>query len=210
MDILAVGAHPDDIELGAGGSLLRWMKDGHNVEGLVLCRPSAEVHPSRNQDIVSQELARAQALLGFRVQVYDTPVSSSGRPQLSWDNDTITGVDRLLRGRRFDLIITHHPGETHQDHVHTFRIVRSLAQKLCNEMWLMEIPFHTTWNTAFRPQLFVDISETFADKEAVLLCYASYIGRRELEQTRSVAQLRAQALPDAKFAEAFEMEFRRL
>ena len=89
MKVLAVGAHPDDLEIACGGTLLRFIKEGHDVSMVVMVKPTVEVNPSRNSDIVSQELHNSITSFGNNILIFDTPEHPNGRPNLTCDVNTI-------------------------------------------------------------------------------------------------------------------------
>jgi LmbE family N-acetylglucosaminyl deacetylase len=61
MKILAVTAHPDDLEIACAGTLKRFQDAGAEIISVVTVKPSAEVHTNRNQHIVDQELQKLNA-----------------------------------------------------------------------------------------------------------------------------------------------------
>ncbi len=60
MNILAIGAHPDDIELGCGGTLLKAVREGHNVFMYTLTRGGASGNPAQR----TEELKRSAKFIG--------------------------------------------------------------------------------------------------------------------------------------------------
>ena len=207
MRILAVGPHPDDIEAGCLGTLLKFKNDGHDVHVIVTVKPSAEINKNRNEEIVWQELRCSMNLADIDCQVLDTNLSNTGRPRLEWNNDTITEFEKLLEHDHYDLIITSDPGDYHQDHVNTFQIVNSACRGIADELWTMEIPPYSHRNTKFNPTVFVDITTTFHEKLQSLMCYKSYINEKTLRAITGLSMYRGQATK-TDFAEAFKQIFK--
>ena len=95
-NILAITPHPDDLELGCSGSLMKFKDEGAIIDVIITIRPSAEVNLNRNEEIVHRELKRSMSKMGFNYKIFETPLSINGRPQLSCNNDTITNIERLI------------------------------------------------------------------------------------------------------------------
>ncbi len=67
LNILAIGAHGDDIELACGGTLARATRNGHNVKMVLVTGKESNDHnelPIRTVDESQQEIAKASAILG--------------------------------------------------------------------------------------------------------------------------------------------------
>jgi len=207
MRILAVGPHPDDIEVGCLGTLLNFKNDGYTVEVIVTIAPSIEINQKRNQSIVQKELECSMSKADIPYQVFNTPLSETGRPRLEWNNDNITNFERMLDPRGYDLIITSDPGDYHQDHVNTFRIVNSACRGIAKELWTMEIPPYSHRNNEFNPTVFVDITNTFNLKLDCVECYSSYFNNNMLRSIHGMAQYRGGAVK-SNYAEAFKQIFK--
>ena len=138
-NILAIGAHPDDIELGCAGTLCKFMDEGANVD-IVIARDDNAPKPSvqRSRDKTISEYKASQEMLGIEFVFMNNPLTDDGRPVLEWNNTSIEQMDKLVSRKQYDLIITHSPGDHHNDHVNTYRIVNSALRRYQGEFWLME------------------------------------------------------------------------
>jgi LmbE family N-acetylglucosaminyl deacetylase len=146
--ILAVGAHPDDIELACGATLAKLHDAGHRIRGLVLTHGeqggSAETRPN--------EARSGASFLGLEsVQVMDFQDTRLGEQEL----EVLAAIEGAIRECKPDLIFTHSSHDLHQDHqaVHraTLRAARNHSSILCYES-----PSATG---EFDPTFFVDVSD---------------------------------------------------
>src|ERR1039458_7598542 len=118
MRVLAVGAHPDDLEILCGGTLARFVAEGHSV---VMCHVSDgncgsfEIEPPQLARVRSEEAAVAAAVIGARHEhlgVNDGEVSAADRSQQHL-------VVQLFRDVRPDVVITHSPDDYMRSEAHT-------------------------------------------------------------------------------------------
>lgn len=180
MKILAIGSHPDDIEFGCGGTLIKYAKKGHEVSLLVMTEGSAGGDPG----VRRAEQERAAAILGARKVLWadyrDTEIPP-GRP-------LIQRLEEVVRLVGPDFIFVHFQDDTHQDHRHlasaTFSATRYTRNVLCYEG-------PTTQN--FVPNVFVDIDAVLEDKVAALQAHASQVMKTNIEDLSIVDLARSSA-----------------
>jgi len=205
MNILAVGAHPDDVELGCFGTLLEKKSKGHRVWGVALA-PGA--YGKHTWDTIKKTWSKASRPLreGRRTGEYILGKFPIGRLQHDWD--TVGFVDEIIQSHDIDTVITHHYGEAHQDHIAAQRIAVSAARRRVDRFWLWESSIYTHRNVyPFRPQVYVPISKAaFDGKMEALQSYldANLLEPQEVEAHRHIAQYRGAELRHP-FAEAFEV-----
>jgi LmbE family N-acetylglucosaminyl deacetylase len=168
MKILAIGAHPDDIEFGCGGMLIKYARKGHDVYLQVMTEGSAGGDPGARR--VEQE--RAAAILGARKVLWgdyrDTEVPM-GRP-------LIQRIEEAVRTVAPDFIFVHHFDDTHQDHRHLAGAALS-ATRYTRNVLCYEGP--TTQN--FNPSVYVDIDGVLEDKIAALQAHTSQVMKTNIE-----------------------------
>lgn len=158
--VLAIGAHPDDVEIGVGGILLRHAAAGHHVAVLTLTG-GEQGGEARARAAESQ---RAADLLGarlFHTDLRDTSVSDDGT--------TIAVIKRVVDEVRPTTVYTHTARDVHQDHrnVHHASLVaaREIARVYC-----YQAPSTTV---EFKPSRFVAIDPFLDRKLEVIRAYAS-------------------------------------
>ncbi len=134
--IMVIGAHPDDIEIGAGVTILQTVRAGHRV--VVVDMTDGEETPHGNREIRAKETARANAILGIEERVC---LKLPNRVLM----DTVEARRKLaveMRRTRPELILTHMELDVHPDHVATFQIARGAV--LLSRIHKTDLP-HEPW-----------------------------------------------------------------
>jgi len=163
--ILAVGAHPDDIELGCGATLVLFKNKGHEVQFLVLTSGEASGDSScrEKECLQSAEIIGADRVHFGRLQ--DTKISDGV--------ETIMAIERLIKEIHPDIVFAHSPKDTHQDHRNAGMASISAARN-SKKVLLYESPAALR---DFVPQLFVDVTETFEIKLKALEAFGSQVSK---------------------------------
>ncbi len=117
LDILAFGAHPDDVELFAGGTMAKMAARGYETGIVDMTR--GELGTRGTPALRKQEAARAAEILGVKIRV------NLGLPDgyIAVNPEARLGVIRILRKYCPSIILTHHWDDKHPDHVNTSRLV---------------------------------------------------------------------------------------
>jgi LmbE family N-acetylglucosaminyl deacetylase/CheY-like chemotaxis protein len=158
--VLAVGAHPDDVEIGVGGILAAHRAAGDTVVILTLSRGAKGGRPDDRQS----ESLRAAELLGARLfleDLVDTEITNTG--------PTVAIIERVIRQVNPTIVYTHSIHDRHQDHraVHEATVV---AARTVDTVACYQSPSSTV---DFRPSRFVSI-DGFTDRKLELLqCFRS-------------------------------------
>jgi len=196
MNILAIGPHPDDLEIGCAGTLTKYARRGHQVFLLVITKGGMGGDP----DTRYEEQRKAADIMGVK-EVYwggfqDTALMDKG-------NEIIHMVERYIETLQPHFIFVNFSEDTHQDHRAVNRSVLSATRYVKNVLFY-EVP--TTNN--FTPQVFVDISETLEGKIDALLAHHSQVMKTNIEDLSIVEIARSNAnfrgiQGRVKYAEAF-------
>ncbi len=146
--ILAIGAHPDDIEIACGATVARLHDAGHTLWGVVMTRGER----GGNAEVRANEARSGAKFLGLdQVKVLDFPDTRLHE----YSVEMIDAIESVIRELKPDIIFTHSSHDLHQDHraVHeaTLRAARNLSTILCYES-----PSATQ---EFCPTFFVDIGD---------------------------------------------------
>ena len=208
--ILAIGAHPDDVELGCSGTLLKYQAKGSHID-IVICRDDNAPKPStwRDREKMQAEYKKSEELFGIKFTILKNPITTEGRPVFEWNSTFVRMMDDVINKTDYDLVITHSPGDHHQDHVNTFNVVNSALRRWQGEFWLMEGGPYSNKNQQFNPNVFVDIADYIDKKIELVSCYDSYFSDTLLHNIKGLAAYRGQ-MTDSKYAEAFECKWRTL
>lgn len=195
MNILAVGAHPDDIEIGCGGTLLKYVQKGHNVFLLVMtCGEVGGGAQTRKQE---QELAAN--FIGAK-ELFWGDFKDTALPD---DRHLIMAVELVIQKTQPQLVLCNCRMDVHQDH-------RKLAQAcLSATRYIKEVLYYEVPTTqSFEPQVFVDIGEVLEKKLELLSIHQSQVNRTRvhdlsiLEIAQSCANFRG-FQGRVKYAEGF-------
>jgi N-acetylglucosamine malate deacetylase 1 len=176
VDILAVGAHPDDVELGCGGTLLKLRALGRKTAVVDLTR--GELGTRGTPETRLKEAAAAGRILGlaFRTNLEfedgEIQVSKASRLELI----------RVIRACRPRIVLTHSP-VGHPDHGKTARLVDeavhhaglSKVETGQERHRPDKIAFWLQPNYVAAPQVVVDISDVYDQKEAAIRAYKSQL-----------------------------------
>ena len=152
MVILAIGAHPDDVELGCGGFIMKAKDSGARVYGLILTRGERGTERDRRKEEF-EKAAKFMELDGYWIEEFrDTALSE----QVSEIKSLIE--ERILQTGA-NLVLTHTPLDIHSDHKAVFEATKEGARKvsiMCYE--------DVSTPREFVPHYFVDITNYIDDK----------------------------------------------
>lgn len=159
--VLAIGAHPDDVELGCGATLLAHVAAGDTVTVLVLT--GGEAGPGTANRFAEQRAAAET--LGVSVR-WGGLLDCS----LTADAATVRLVERVLEETSADLVYVHAPDDSHQDHRAAAAATRSAARRLPRVLH-----YQSPSTLTFNPTVFVDVTAYLSGKVAALREHASQV-----------------------------------
>jgi LmbE family N-acetylglucosaminyl deacetylase len=197
MNILAIGAHPDDIELGCGGLLIKAVRNGHSVYLYNLTQGERAGNPGER----TQELKRAARYLGAKALFIDRFPDT----KLSLSDDLINHIESCINVCRPDLVITHPMTDTHHDHRAAAEACIEAGRNVPNVL-TYEMPL----TKGFDPHVYYDISDSMDAKLELLSLFKSQSHKFFLESKaiRGLAQYRAlqsRLGTDVTYAESFQI-----
>lgn len=183
MRVLAIGAHPDDIEINCVGTLIKCVKRGDTV---FACHMSdgdmghVQIMPKELGEIRRAEAKKAGSLAGINViwgGLHDLDI---------YDNkETRDKVVKIIREVRPDFIITHCPNDYMPDHTAVSKLVFDASFSASCPHYLPELgeavdvtPIYYMNNLSgvdFVPTYYVDISEEMELKRKMFLCHESQV-----------------------------------
>ena len=178
MTVLAIGSHPDDIELGCGGTLLKLREDDVSVHMLILTPGSTP------QDRMSEQKEAAE-IIGATYTV-------GGLPDTCVEIRTaIALIENTIRDHGVTHVFTHSPNDTHQDH----RVVADATVSACRDRG--NVLFYEGYSSrCFNPLMFVDIEAQLARKTAAVKAHQSQFDSTLIQgYVHACAAFRAHRLP---------------
>ena len=181
--VLAIGAHPDDLEIQCGGTLAKFARMGVAVSMAIATDGSAGhmlIPPKELAEIRHGEAQEAAQCIGAELYWM-----GFGDEMIQDDIPTRLSVAEVIRKARPDLILTHNPDDYHPDHRTVSRLVFAASFMSGLPNIHTESPFHagvqplyyydSVGGIGFQPTEYVDISETFAIKHEMLAKHKSQL-----------------------------------
>lgn len=223
MKYLIVVAHPDDEVLGAGASIYKWAQEGNAVDVAIMCT-EAKARAFRPEDNELEEDMNASIrFLGvdrkFEASFPNIEMNTVPHLQL------VQFIESAIRESEPDVVITHHPADTNNDHLQTSMACQEAVRlfqrrpevKRIKEVWYMEVPSCSEWaiNSAmnpFRPNCFVEVGEDAVDAKIKALgmyrgVMRPYPHPRSAEYIKGLAAVRGSQWGQ-KYSECFEVTLR--
>jgi len=184
MVVLAVGAHPDDLEINCYGTLAKYVKLGHNVVACTLSNGNMghyTIMPDELRKIRRVEAENAAATIGARYVCADYGDAEIDPADKGLRNKLI----EIIRDVNPDVIITHDPSDYMPDHVNAYHIVFYSAFVATLPHYNMDIKgdarvvpiflMENTMGVNFVPTEYVDITDEIDKKIEAVSCHKSQI-----------------------------------
>ena len=184
MNVLAIGSHPDDLEIGCGGTLIRYAREGHKVTMCTISngdKGHVVIMPDELCEIRRKESEAAAELIGadyYCIDLGDGFVECGNK-------EARDKLIELIRKTKPDVIITHNPDDYMRDHMQTSALaydasfVSTLPHLFTESKFTTEFPpifyMDTLAGIGFIPTEYVDISDVIELKLQALACHESQI-----------------------------------
>jgi LmbE family N-acetylglucosaminyl deacetylase len=183
LSVMAIGPHPDDLEILCGGTLALYTRQGHEVF-MYYVTDGTKGGLNKPQDVIkadrAEEAKRSAAVIGavsFGGDFFDGEVVA--------DLDSRLVVIDAIRRCHPDVIIAPHPNDYHTDHVNVSRLVfeaiyhAAIPHTVTKHPALKVLPvlyyMDTVTGIGFQPQEYVDITEVIEMKRDMMRAHASQI-----------------------------------
>jgi bacillithiol biosynthesis deacetylase BshB1 len=176
VDILAIFAHPDDVELTVGGTILKMKSLGYRTGALDVTR--GEMGTRGTVEGRAAEAAEAAKLL--QLDMRENLGLADGHVFV--DDASRTAMVRVLRRLKPRLILTHQVNDPHPDHDHIAQLVREAArlssmknydEESGSEKIAVPIVAHNVFSRLVQPSFIVDISEFLKEKMNAIRAHRS-------------------------------------
>lgn len=224
MNYLLVVAHPDDEVLGCGASMKKWSANGDKVD-ICIMSTEAKARAHRPQDKeLDDDLNSSAEFLGVNNKFEATfpNIEMNTVPHIR----LVQFIESAMLESEPDIIITHHPADTNNDHLQTSLACQEAIRlfqrrtdvKPIKEFWFMEIQSSTDWavNTGlnfFKPNVWVEVGDEGIDNKLKALSMYRGVMRpfphpRSNEAIKGLAAYRGGQV-GYNYAESYECVFRR-
>ena len=164
MNILAIGSHPDDIEYGCGGTLLKYARQGHNVYLYV----ATQGHAGGDADTRHEEQLRSIEIMGAKDIFWGGYIDT----EIPLNKELISRLEEVIRQVSPNFIFVHYPQDTHQDHRTLSNATVSATRYIPNVLF-----YEGPTSQNFLPSVYVDIENTMDDKVSLLKAHHSQISK---------------------------------
>jgi len=196
--ILAIGAHPDDIELSCGGSLLRF-RDQFQAKIYTLICSKGELKSDPNVRVREQKEAVGQ--LG----VSESVLLDNEDGSISANSFLVSEIEKHIEKWHPDIVFTHCTSDIHQDHRNVGWATLSAARRA-----KLAILFYPSLfiRERFVSNIFIDISNYFDEKKKLLAIFKSQASNEYMQPELITAQAREAGLHGGcEYAEQFSLNF---
>jgi LmbE family N-acetylglucosaminyl deacetylase len=170
--VVAIGAHPDDLEIGIGGTLAKLRRDGARVVMVVASIP-------KDFDVRFEEARRGAEILGCEMRLL-----LDGGPRRLEDMktcDLVGLLDGVVKEYQPAAVLTHSNADFHNDHLLIYNACLP-TQRLAHFDFFSYHPTNCRpVPVQFHPRAYVDVSDTIDAKMHAIAAHASQFGGRGLD-----------------------------
>jgi LmbE family N-acetylglucosaminyl deacetylase len=204
MNVLAIGAHFDDVELGCGGTLARHARGGDNVYVYVATVSGFANH--YNQTVRSNEVAVAEAREAMKALGVKEMICGQFRTlEIEFVDALNVEILRIVDEKKIDLVLSHWPGDIHHDHQAVGRASIHGCRHVPRQLLYRSNWYHSTAD--FHGNFYVDVTQTWEAKKLAIQAHASELERTGNKWTsffQNEAENAGQRI-GVKYAEVFEL-----
>lgn len=199
MNILVLSPHTDDIELGCGGSLTKWVEEGHNLLIVVFSLCEDSILDRFDDKITEREFKSSMKELRSEYKIYPFQVRTF--PECR--QHILESLIKLKKGFKPDLVVGTSLNDTHQDH-------KTIAEEMRRAFRCSVISYEMPYTTLnFNPQYYIALDKKHLENKMRLLSnYKSQIEKGKAIWTQEyqfgLAKIRGAQI-DKEYAEAFEV-----
>ncbi len=209
-NVLAIGAHPDDIEFGCFGTLRKHIEAGDNVTLVVMTKSDVKdaytQETTRDANISLQEAINAANILGSPELI----IGDFEDTRIPFDNTSVAFLEQIIKQRNIDTVYTHWAGDTHQDHINTLSSTMAAARLVKNVLCYEQVPLPRITTVYPVANYYVDITDMMDYKLHGCEAHKSQIdkfnkhGFDMLDNVLTLAKFRGNQC-GVKYAEAFNI-----
>jgi len=174
VDLLVFGPHPDDLEIGLGGSIVKHVALGHRVGLCDLTRGELGTNGTPEERVAESESAREVLGAEWRKNL------GLADGDIGGDRSHLRTIVELIRHARPKTIAVPYERDRHPDHVAASRLLTRAAFQsglvryaAAGEKWRADWLLYYFINDSTRPSFVVDVSAQYSTKRAALACHRS-------------------------------------
>jgi len=196
MKVLIFGAHPDDVEVGMGGTIAKYAEKGHKVLVVIATIPN-------NKKIREKEAKASAKFLGAQLLLLNIKPE-----EIIFSRKLVSIFDQVIKDFSPDVVYMHWNHDSHQDHVAVANTIIASTRKNNSSLYMYEqtipggnVPY------GFKLQMFVDITDVIEKKIESIRMHKSQLkvnGDWWIYGVKGRASYRGYQI-NVKYAEAFEI-----
>lgn len=175
MNILAIGAHFDDIELGCGGTLAKHVANGDNVYAYVATKSGFTNH--KNEEIISNDIATKEGEHAMKILGVTLIKGNFNTLEIEFTDDLNLEIIKIVEEKNIELVYSHWIGDIHHDH----QAVAKASLHSCRHV-PRQLMYRSNWyhsNLEFKGNFYVDISSYWEQKKSSIEAHQSEMFRTE-------------------------------
>jgi len=209
MNVLAIGAHSDDVEFGCFGTLIKHIENDDSVYILIMSNGNSTHSVTgeviRTEQQTNIECQKAADLIGaelIQLNFVDREVP--------FNSKSITEIEKIIKEYNINTIYTHWGGDTHQDHINTLHSSLAAGRMVDNVLCYEQIPVPRVTNVYPVANYYVDITNYMNKKIKACECHISQIEKYNnmkidmIDGLDILARYRGNQI-GKKYAEAFDI-----
>lgn len=179
IDVLAVGAHPDDVELGCAGTIAKLIKLGYKV--VIVDLTEGELGTRGTKEIRSREAALAAKILGVKTRLnlnlQDTEIENN--------RINLLKLIKIIRKYKPEILLFPHWHDRHPDHTKAHQLckeawyysglanIKTTENAKVQEAWRPLTYFNFMMKLEFIPSIIIDISDVYHIRQKAVKAYKS-------------------------------------
>ena len=184
MNILAIGAHWDDIELGCGLTLKKLKENGHNIFTVVVC--SSQYGQDVNEGMKESEALECGLKSFELIGANYISTEKESNSNLVYNKKTMQTLETITNDNNIDTVFTHWFGDLNTDHKATWEISRTAFRNAKNFLMYQSNSYGDNVNI-FKPNFYFSFNkEEYQFKEKLLSQYTSEWNSRKNRWTREI------------------------
>ena len=207
--IMAIGAHPDDIEFGCSGTIYNHIQNGDYVVMVVMTNTES-VDGVTGKILRTKEENKEETICSSEILGCDVEFLPFKDLYVPFSFESVSKLEGLIKKYNIDTIYTHWAGDANQDHIATFKTTMAASRYIPNVFCYEQIPISRVSENSINSNYYVDITKTFDKKIETALCHKSQIKKYEShgfnvpENLKTLAKFRG-IQANCEYAEAFQV-----
>jgi len=201
--ILAIGAHPDDIEIGCAGTLLTFSRQGFDIYYIIASLgEKCDVNIAEQNSLMERRKAESKKAADY-IGVKDIKYLMLPDTFIEHNGMVVDSIEKIIESVEPEIIFTHTLNDKHQDHKNVGYATISACRRTKTNILHYETP---STAQSFNPVVFSDISSMIEEKINILKGFTSQNEKIYLDNEAIIGLARYRGYTSgSKYAETFEV-----